>query len=418
MLERKNRIWSKNGLIWIAFVLIIAGSLVVYSTYFQRLGHPPEQRIKEIERMECWIYSSEWEPILKSLQARYHEVEMNVRTFQSYEALHSELSAAISAGRAPQIAELNNAYGLAEWAEDGALEPIKLPGETTGLTVSARNAFTFQGKLWAMPAGASIPVLYYNQDKLRNASFQRELEFADLEQLNEEISGWVRGLNHRNASIKWKQVMAVDENLAFVFLNMWGHPAEEERRERLLKLLGAWNRLVFDSGVMFPLEHRLALSEFMDGQILLLVSSSQHMQWMDKYIAGKFNYGAVPLPGAADRGVSPGFSAFAVLAGGGNRELAQELVNHIASPYIQDTLLDATGYMPVRQDSLDSLAWQTAEGTPYHMLLRLVGKDYGIAPMSDDYRRWNRIDETLKALEIERRPDLERKAADLLPLLP
>lgn len=98
MLERKNRIWSKNGLIWIAFVLIIVGSLVVYSTYFQRLGHPPEQRIKEIERMECWIYSSEWEPIFKSLQARNHEVEMNVRTFQSYEALHSELSAAISAG--------------------------------------------------------------------------------------------------------------------------------------------------------------------------------------------------------------------------------------------------------------------------------------------------------------------------------
>lgn len=96
---------------------------------------------------------------------------------------------------------------------------------------------------------------------------------------------------------------------------MWGHPAEEERGERLLELLGAWNRLVFDSGVMFPLEHRLALSEFMDGQILLLVSSSQHMQWMDKYIAGKFNYGVVPLPGAVDQGVSPGFSAFALLAG-------------------------------------------------------------------------------------------------------
>lgn len=408
---------SRNSVVWVVFLLIVVVSLVVYSTYFQRLGSPPEQRIREVVRMEVWIYSSEWEGLLRSYQQENPDVEVSIRSFQSYDALASELSAAISAGRAPDAAEISNAYGLKEWIDTGALQPIELDGHVPELTGSARTAFTYNQALWAVPVGASVPLLLYHQDKLQNAGYQHDMAFQDLNHMAEVLSSWIQGLKDRNASIKWNQTLAVDDSLSLLFMHLWGLPTDADRRTHLQELLTTWHALVFDYRVMFPLEHRLALSEFMDGQVLFLITDSQNMNWLDRYIAGKFKYGALAVPGAAGQGIAPHYSAFVVLQGGEGTPWANELVRHLQSKDVQESLIANTGYIPVREDTLASLKRNMKEADA-DMLLRLSESFLSIQPSEDDYRRWRLIADSLTQLEIESHPDVERMTAELLPLLP
>ncbi|MFB5763933.1 extracellular solute-binding protein [Paenibacillus medicaginis] len=417
MTEGKKRIWSKNRSIWALMVLILASSVLVYSTYFHQLGQLPEQRVMETEPIECWIYDSSWETMMEIFQKQHPGIEVNVRVFHSYDSLYTELLAAISAGKAPDVAELNSFYGLANLVELGALQQTKLyEAVPFDMLPSAKAAFTYKEEQWAVPVGASVPVVFYNRDKLTRAGFAEVMPFADLTEMATALSAWVDSLSTRNVSLKWKQVLAVDDVLPFLFLNLWGRPGEEERQAKLKELLEAWNGLVFRSGIMSPLQHRLASSEFMNGETLFLISDSKNIQWLDRYIAGKFNYGMFLLPGAADQGLQPRIDGFAVLAGEDRSPYTAQLTGFLSSYGQQYSLFAGTGYIPVRLDVLSELERNTGQELLYKQLLDAKGLFRELRPAIDDERSWTEINRLMEQLEAV--PESEAGTKELLHLLP
>lgn len=394
---------NKNSLVWIALITIVAASLAVYSTYFNQVRDLPEQHSEEAAKLECWIYTDTWGPILEQFQEAHPEIGVTVRQFRSYADLYDELLTSISVRSAPDLAELNSAYGLAELHSLGVLAPAAdylPPSEAADIGAAFRSAFTYRDALRAVPAGASIPVLFYNRDLAKRAGLEQNLSFPDMESLGRTVRTWSEKRSVEGAlpvgELQW---LTVDRNFPYLFLSLWEASEEGNRRDRLQRLLGMWEGLAAQSVVMKPLQHDLALSNFITGRTLFFAASSERKIWLERYIGGKFGYGMLPLPGTEERPLLPDVSAFAVFTMNGQVNTAGGLVRFLLSKEIQEKLMDTTGYLPVRKELGGKLQGDPAVAKQYARLWQDDKPRVRWTAEPDDRSNWRLLTEALLQME-------------------
>lgn len=411
---------TNNRIVWAALLLVLVVSLAVYSTYFTQLSRFPEEKETGTEKMEFWIYSSGWKPVLEEYRTAHPEVDLSIRTFRTYDDLFEALEAALSAHTAPQAVELANSYGLGELAEMKAFQPVALSDPSLGDSKpEVRSAFTYKNTQWAVPVGISVPVLLYNQELINWSGRNNALPFATLGSLGQGVRTWTNDLVHRNSKVVWQQGLGVSEgDLPLLFMNLWEQESPGSRMERLTALLQMWRSLVYDDGVMDPLHHHLAASDFIIGKTLFYFSTSDKMPWLERYIAGKFAYGMLPLPGTAPGRETPRISAFAITAGGSDDKHAEEIIQYLSSLEVQNNVFQSTGYLPVRQDALAHLRQDQDLSSKYRGLFEWDYRSAGISPTAGDRYRWEAISEALHTLETHPAADLTALRSKLLPYLP
>ncbi|QWU13319.1 sn-glycerol 3-phosphate transport system substrate-binding protein [Paenibacillus sophorae] len=411
---------TKNGVVWAALLVIIAVTVIVYSNYFTEVKRVPEQYDTENEKLVCWIYTDGWSELLSSYQETHPGVELEVRVFSSYKELHNELLAALSIQTAPQIVELDSSYGLSELVQSNALAPVSgkalLPEETLP---AATKPFTYGERLWAVPAGVSVPVMFYNKDLMKWTGVDKVTDFYSLEELGFKTKAWKADLTARN-SAGWEQALVMDDSKPFILLNLWEQSRQSSLpgNQRLEQLLRVWSGLVFDSKAMKPLRSQLAPSDFISGKTLFYMTNSNMTPWLDHYIAGKFEYDMLPAPLAGGGVLLPHISSFGIVAGKKAAGAAEDVVNYLASSEAQAKVLEATGYLPVRTQTIEAISRNYALNRKYSVLLGAVGKLESLAPSEDARLRWERITLILNHLEMEQEVDFHAYAAQLLPYMP
>ncbi|MDT3425745.1 sn-glycerol 3-phosphate transport system substrate-binding protein [Paenibacillus forsythiae] len=411
---------TKNGVVWAALLVIIAVTVIVYSNYFTEVKRVPEQYDTEKEKLVCWIYTSGWSDLLAAYQKSHPGVELEVRVFPSYKELHTELLAALSIRTAPQIVELDSSYGLPELVSLNALAPISgrasLPGD---MLPAAARPFTYGGRLWAVPAGVSVPVMFYNKDLMKWTGVDKVVGFSSLEELGYKTKAWKADLTARH-SAGWEQALVMDDSKPFILLNLWEQSRESglPGSSGLERLLRVWNGLVFDSKAMKPLRSQLAPSDFISGKTLFYMANSNMIPWLDHYIAGKFEYDMLPAPLAGGEALLPHISSFGIVAGKKAAGAAEDVVNYLASSEAQATVLMATGYLPVRTETIVAISRNYALNRKYSVLLGAAGALESLEPSEDARLRWERIALILNQLEMEREADFRAYASQLLPYMP
>src|SRR4029453_341351 len=185
---------------------------MVYSTYFYKLSNFQDQHTIKREVVDCWVYSSGWEPIVEQFQQEYPNVSVNVRLFSSFADLNSELLAAVSAGRAPMVVELDSTQGYKSLADAGILRPAREYAELPAdILKVADKAFFYRGEHWAVPAGVSVPLLFYNQDRLNWMGVKQPLTFRDLSSLGTAMRARTDELTKRGSSLEQQQILSMDE---------------------------------------------------------------------------------------------------------------------------------------------------------------------------------------------------------------
>ncbi|NQX65196.1 extracellular solute-binding protein [Paenibacillus alba] len=410
---------NRTGVVWIVLIMLVMASLAVYSTYFSQVRSFPEQRSSEVEKLECWVYNKTWEPYLSQFQSEHPQVDVKVRVFRSYQDLYDELLTSLSANTAPDLVELSSSYGVAELAESGALLPTRkyMPaasGSPVGeIVASFTTAFGYKGEEWAVPLGASIPVLFYNLDLVNRIGSAKQLSFSDLNRLGSTIQAWTT-----SGSKEWQQELAIDKDLPSLFMNLWEGMEGETRSARLSELLYMWRGLVYDSKVMKPLQHNLASSDFITGKTLFYAAGMENVEWFDRYIAGKFAYGLLPLPGSSANKLVPKLTAFAALSGDNKSKYATQLIQFMITKENQKKLLGLTGYLPVLQSVLEELRLDPAVSDKYNEILKLPLSFVQMQLSTQDRPRSQRISDILERIEGDPSAVEGDALEKLLPFMP
>jgi raffinose/stachyose/melibiose transport system substrate-binding protein len=145
-------------------------------------------------------------------------------TFHQGADLRQLVQTALAAGEGPDIVRGPSATQTINWARTGVLVDLSAYREEFGwdeqLASWAMDAFTFDGKLYALPMRVDTLLLYYNSTLFADKGWPTPTNLAELEALAEEIEG--QGITPFGASnTNWR---AASEWHMSVFWNQYAGP--------------------------------------------------------------------------------------------------------------------------------------------------------------------------------------------------
>ncbi|MFB9275594.1 ABC transporter substrate-binding protein [Cohnella cellulosilytica] len=366
----------KRSAKWMAVALIVLACLLL--SWLQPLGRSRSLQfaMQTDVSLTAWIYSKPVARLLSDYQAQHPEVNIEIRIFRSEERLYEELAAAISTHATPHMAEIGSGPGLGPLADSGALVPWDAE-DASAVEERYAEAFRHDGRLWALPYGAVLSVLYYNENLLRrpagSPAVAGELTWA---QLTEQAMKMTQDVNGDGVTDIWGFV--ADGNAARYLSGAIaaGGGAAAEAEASSGQLFRVWHDLVFRYKAMPALEHHLALSSFIDGAAGLLLAPSDIRNMLEEYIGGTFGFGLLPVP-LRDRNEAAAVrvSGLARLRSEPETELlAGRIAAYLLEPETQRRLFAEASKLPVAAGMLERWmenpdAWTEREAE----LLRIAG---------------------------------------------
>jgi len=375
----------------VGFMLIV-GCAAAYMIVISSQRSSSERETGESRSLSVWIYSEE----LAGAFARYEEehpgVNVNLRVFRSWRTLYEELLTAVSANAAPQIAEIGSTYGVMQLVSRGAMLPADERIDRKlweRISEPFAAAFSNQGIAWAVPLGGSVPVIYDNRN-LFNAAQQSET-LRDWPAIAAAGKALTKDIDQDGLPDIWGLV--ADANMAWHHMNMAYDPSLGGRsEERIYESFERWREYLNEDRITPPLQHPLAMSQFIYGKAGMLLGTSRKRPTLEKYIGGKFEFGIVPLPGEPGQAdLLPEISGLAVLApGAGNENLAWECVGYMLEESVQARLMRDASLVPARGDVADRLLRSGELTERENAIMRLKDRFAVKYPTVDDEGVWNK----------------------------
>jgi sn-glycerol 3-phosphate transport system substrate-binding protein len=131
---------------------------------------------------------------INRLVDRFNASQNEVRVHASYQGTYDDamakLVASLPTGQVPAVAFLGDSYTQMA-IDSGAIAPIQDFVDRDGYDLSDLDpkgiqAFTSQGKLWAMPFAMEVALLYYNKVAFREVGLDPEKPPQDLEEVRQD----------------------------------------------------------------------------------------------------------------------------------------------------------------------------------------------------------------------------------------
>ncbi|MEK0313494.1 ABC transporter substrate-binding protein [Cohnella sp. 56] len=380
--------------------LLCAGCLIAAMIFWS--GSPPSQGREngESTSMNVWLYDEELMPFLERYEKQNPGLNLNIRSFRSWNALYEELLKAISANAAPHIAEIGSTYGVAQLVQRGIVRPVDPAtaayADRIGEPFTA--AFSYDGQQWAVPIGGSVPVVYSNRNLFHTANAgQPPADWAAIKRAGGKI---VKDVDQDGKTDIWGLV--ADPSMAWVHMNAaYDAGTGSWDSERLLGSFGRWRDYVDVSRMTPPLQHELAESQFIYGKAGMLISSSQKRAVLEKYIGGKFDFDIAALPqDERDGGLLLDARGFAVMTSDAREEaLSRQAIRYLLDEQVQTELLHAASLIPARADIADSLL-RSGDLTERETAVMQIAERLAVKPAeADDERRWRSYTDEQEKLE-------------------
>lgn len=387
---------------------IAAGALIYGFTN----GKQPEEGLKPPvppASLAIWVYSKGWEDVVRAFGQSYPHIDVHIRSFRSYEQLYTELLASISAGAAPQLAEIHSFYGIAQLAATGAALPageVMTAGKPPVLPAFSA-AFRYRDEDWAVPFGGSVPVLYYREEPFKRLAGHAPA-LGTWEEVRQTLS-LAKAPPGEEVS-KGYDTITVDKELPWFLASLSYAPKETggPAAERTRSALELWRKVTHESKLMKPLQHDKAASDFINGKAGMFVGSSDKLPAIERYIGGKFSFDLAKLPFWEQAALLPGVHGLAVLKSDPERQKAsQSFVRELTGPEAQSALWNTSGLIPARTDVLEKLEEEPASGERLRRILSWLPSLSGRAPRYDDYERWKRTERMLEQIELNPQEPVE-----------
>jgi len=403
------------------FGMILGSAAVILLVIISSLMHNPnrviDQEVKVESSIECWVYTKELAEYMKDFEKQNPQYNVEVRGFSSAEQLYEELSAAISANAAPNLAEINGIYGVAQLADSGMLISLKdhlAPDVWQKLHPAFVSQFTYKDTYWALPIGGEIPVVYYNANLAKHANLNLYTGLEDKAYFMNGAQKLTLDVDKDGEPDIWG--LGIDSKTPWFFTNWVNrHNLIDDRDKAWLAPLQLWQQLVFDYRVMKPLHHQLALSDFINGNVGFLISSSSRTLLLDRYIGGKFSYNVLSFPMFEGGQIIPNASGFALIHSSPDKmQLATRLMEYVIDLEHQKSMLQHTGLIPARTEAIDLLIYNENTSSKEQAILEMQNQFMRITPNRSDYDRWEKLKEIIEKLESRAGLELEPFVIELI----
>jgi sn-glycerol 3-phosphate transport system substrate-binding protein len=319
---------------------------------------------------------------LDSLVSRYNSSQNEVRVRSSYqgsnEELLAKLLASLGSGQVPAVALLVEADSR-KMIDSGAVAPAQDFVDREGYDPSDLNEtlvqfYTAEGKLWAMPLCAGMPLLYYNKATFREVGLDPERPPQDLEEvrqysekiLKQDSSGQVVRSGIAIDIGDWTERMVAEHDDLFVDNENGhdGHATEVLFNNDTGRYFFQWWHDMVDEGLAFNVGRNPtgadSLLAIISGRAAMTFSYSSALRSvvdiLEKGTQG-VEMGVSTLPGV------PGGTGVPLLYSRGlsilnlrpeeEQEAAWKFIKWLVEPEQQAEWFAGTGYLPASRAAVD-----------------------------------------------------------------
>lgn len=223
-----------------------------------------------------------------------------------------------------------------------------------------QRAVTYQGEMVAVPFAMSIPVLYYNEDMLKEAGYEQPPQTMD------ELTEYVRnltvmedgkvtrhGLNMQVKRYQLVQFVNSQGEVSYFGDNEGGRLAPMTKivagEDGTLKNFLEKLQDLLNTGGYKYIENNIN-EEFAQGLSAMVIMSSSRMGTLDSLMPGKYKAAVLPKVNSTDQGgAGIGGSCLSLIDRGDEARLkaAWDVMEYVVSPENQYILATASGYIPV-----------------------------------------------------------------------
>ena len=221
-----------------------------------------------------------------------------------------------------------------------------------GLPEPLLASATFNGEVYGIPFGTTIPLIYYNMDIMRKAGYQKE----ELPATWPEVIAAAKAM----ASVGGNTVggyIEYDASNAWMFQNLLAAHGgtltnETETEAAFISPAGTAALKVledFAPAMNADMTRKQGRQAFNAGSVGLLVRSASGIKTISKAAQGKFEVrvGNFPVPSAKGKVVGATHGVVLFAKAEAQRKAAAKYVEFLVGPEGQSVLAKETGYMPV-----------------------------------------------------------------------
>lgn len=270
---------------WFVVISAFIIFLCVFFLYSLKPENTIDQQIINKEQITFWLYSPELVELAKQFEKDNPTIKVITKFVKNPLTLVDELYAAQSAGTPPDFAEIPSWYGILSFIESGAIIPVSNYLSTEyeeELPDAIRKRFQYEDTLWAMPISYEVPLLFVNEAHLS----QSQIELSTLDSLQSVFEASNEISKGNNAKLKWG--LNADNLYPWYLMNINANPSAINEYHASV-LVAEYKEFLFH-------QNHLALTEFVNGEGGILISSSNKLQLIEKLIGSKFKWQVIPFP--------------------------------------------------------------------------------------------------------------------------
>ncbi len=381
--------WKEEGLTETlgSFYLVQSGSdswdLVARGKRTQTVRSITMKGDKADEReLEIWL---SWEGV-RELRAEIERwaslTGVKLRVLEVPDTRSKYLATLRGGGRLPDLLMIQS-DNLPDLLNAKAFQPLDRVN-TNSLFQRGKEAFSVDGRLWALPFYFDTQLLFYNRNLLPSAP-RENWTLADLEGIADSVRAQGRTpLSWNVYSAYWLLSFAVGFGKPAIADPDGGVRPDDAATKAALE----WIMSMIESKRLEALERDAMVARFASGQIAMILSGSFSIPEFER-IGLDFGVAPYPLVPSTGKAVAPllDFKGFAISRSSRSPISAQRLLEHLSGIGVQQRFTSALSKLPANED-----AWKAAkENNRYYSQLSRSAEVGLVLPPSSGYSIYKNI---------------------------
>ena len=346
---------------------------------------------------------------VQQFEAQNPDVRVQAEYIGNYDQMAMKVQAAIAGRATPDVAQMGQRHGLPQVIDAGAVVPVDQylsEADMADIRSGLWSRYTYRGRRWAVPFGASTPGLWYNRTAFRQAGLNPDHPPKTWDELIRAARVLTRDVDGDGRIDQWGFGTCADVPwyVRPMILQAGGALYGPDGQPRInspeaVRVLRFFQEVVHRYRVSPPLAHRTAEKDFIGGRYAQLFCSMSVRAYYEREVGSRFELGLALFPGDGRQVVGLGGNALVLFRSTPERQAAgARLIRFLTDTARTVEMGVTTGYVAIRRSAMNDpalrqLLTQNPRARTIYNQLEWVG-DAGVHPA--DGLLWDGL---LKAVE-------------------